>query len=479
MTVLPLQPARRARPRAPWLAIGAAVAAHVLILGTASVFGADLVGIAGDLVHRPAPPPVPDLATTCSGDVLLATSARAMMCLAPWRGDVAGCGDELTTGLWIDLSGCRRGTGPIEEVSMISPRAIAKVKSIDPERLLEEMQHQPPPPSPSPSLPPPQPQTAPPPPPQPPAPSRPQQVIENVRPDQEQEPDNARYLAEYSTRVDKQSVSRGADSEPMVAKAKPEELRTTTKPPDDPSSHKPPSDRPPGTAEHAPDVTGPLAMRKPGAIAPAVTAQERKTRGTSDGLTKPTAADGLAPQRGTGQIEQQHRDAGETPRGEGGAGGGAPQLPDLDKSKDVLERIAGGGSVDHLDDVADGDETALNAKRFVHASFFNRMGRQVHQNWDPGTVLRRIDPDGSKNGVKTRVTGVRVSLNAAGALVKISVMSPSGVSELDEEAMHAFKAAAPFPNPPVELAKNGLITFDFGFYVELGAPSSSWRVLRQ
>jgi len=154
-------------------------------------------------------------------------------------------------------------------------------------------------------------------------------------------------------------------------------------------------------------------------------------------------------------------------------------VPNLRASDDVLERALGGGSVDHLESVDDGDETALNAKRWVYASFFNRLKRQVAQNWDPASVWRRRDPNGSVYGFKTRMTEVRVALTAKGQLAKIVVTQPSGVSELDDEAVRAFQQAAPFVNPPKELANDdGLITFAFSFYFEIGAPRSSWRVIR-
>ena len=58
-----------------------------------------------------------------------------------------------------------------------------------------------------------------------------------------------------------------------------------------------------------------------------------------------------------------------------------------------------------------------------------------------------------------------------GDLQKIVVTAPSGVTELDDEAVRAFHASAPFPNPPDGLAnKDGLITFAFSFYFEIGAP---------
>ncbi len=179
------------------------------------------------------------------------------------------------------------------------------------------------------------------------------------------------------------------------------------------------------------------------------------------------------------QARQQRRDPGEKTKGGNGAGGGSPPLPDLKPSKEMLERALGGGSVDHLEQIENGDETALSAKRWVYASFFNRLKRQVAQNWDPQTVWRRSDPDGTHHGFKTRVTEVRVSLTGKGDLSKIVVTSPSGVGELDEEALRAFHAAAPFPNPPDGLVqKDNLITFAFSFYFEIGAPRTSWRVIR-
>lgn len=423
-----------------------------------------------------------ELHTSCSGDVLLATAGRAAMCLAPWRSDSDACIDETEMHMWMDLSSCRQSPNDaIAAVAMVEQRAIEKLTPIDPEPLLEELKQQPPEQQPPPPPPPPQPQAAPPPPPPPPpAPTRPQQIVETVKPTDEKEPENARFLAEFNTKAEKQKVARGSRHEEMVAKSKPEELEVKQEPKEDPSVAKPEDPKPPGKNEKAPDVPGTLSMRAPGTPTPPQEApQDAKTRGALNGSKSPVVADGFIPRRGQGAIEQTQRDPGERTRGEGGAGGGAPQVPDLEKSKDVLERIAGGGSVDHLEEIESGDETALTAKRWVYASFFNRMKRQVAQNWDPQSVWRRIDPDGTKNGFKTRITEVRVSLNPQGKLNKIVVVGPSGVSELDDEAVRAFNAAAPFPNPPDGLVKDNQITFAFSFYFEIGQPRTSWRVIRQ
>jgi TonB family protein len=306
-------------------------------------------------------------------------------------------------------------------------------------------------------------------------------VIETVKPSDEKEPDNARFLAEHNTRVEKQTVARGAVDEPMVAKSKPEELTPKDKPKDEPSVQKEPEDKLPGINDRAPEVPGKLSMRTPGAPAQHQEApQEARVRGAQGAAKGPVVADGFVPRAGDGAIEQQRRDPGEKTKGQSGAGGGAPRVPDLKPTKELLERALGGGSVDHLDEVEQGEETALTAKRWVHASFFNRLKRQVATNWDPQTVWRRSDPTGTHHGFKTRVTEVRVSLTPKGELAKIVVTTPCGVSELDDEAVRAFHAAAPFVNPPEALIeKNNLITFAFSFHFEIGAPRTSWRVLKQ
>lgn len=462
-----------------WATLGAALLVHGTVLGSVQAFG---LAVVGDGFTAKAKPRVEDIAlqTTCSGDVLLATSARAAMCLAPWRDDVEGCGGDVMMTLWMDLSSCQ-GAGDenliaAAPISLLTPRAAEQLTPIDPEPLLEALKQQEPPPPPPQQPPPPQPQNAPPPP--PPPPQRPSQIVEVAKPNTEQEPDDARFLSEHNVKVEKQKVARGAVNEPMVAKSKPEDLTPKNDPKE--AAVKELTEKPPGKDARAPDAPGTLAMRAPGAPDPQEAPQEGKTRGDAAGAQGPIVADGFVPRRGAGFIEQQQRDPGELSRGQSGAGGGTPEVPNLKPSAEALERALGGGSVDHLEAIENGDETALSSKRWVYASFFNRLKRQVAQNWNPGDVWRRNDPNGTVNGFKTRITEVRVSLSKEGALSKVVVTNPSGVNELDEEALRAFHAASPFPNPPDGLAsKDGTITFAFSFYFEIGAPRTSWRVVRQ
>jgi TonB family protein len=461
----------------------AALAVHGVIFGVVNVLGLSILG--GTSPHaaaiRPPPPPEDvELLASCFDNAVFATSGRTAMCLAPWVGNVDDCLGDAQMSLWIDLSSCQARNDPGTAVTMLEPRAAERLKAIDPERLLDEAKPEARPVPTPPQLQQQQPAAAPAPQPQPPQPKQqlPQQVVETVKPSDEKEPENARLLSEYNTRVDKQKVARGSRNEPMVAKSKPAELTPKDKPRDEPSIKKQDPDRQIGNNEKAPDVPGKLSMRNPGALFPAATEQEAKTRGSTAGNnTKVAAADGYQSRKGDGAVEQQRRERSEIPRGQDGAGGGVPDVPNLKPTEEVLERALGGGSVDHLEDVENGDETSLSAKRWVYASFFNRLKRQVAQVWDPNSVWRHADPTGTRYGSKTRVTEVRVSLSPRGQLAKILVVAPSGSNELDEEAVRAFRAAAPFPNPPEGLIqKDNLITFAFSFYFELGVPHLTWRL---
>jgi TonB family protein len=472
---IPARRGRRVNPALIWATLGAALIVHAAVLGTVHALDLSMVGD-GFVPHEAKVVEDHELHSNCYGDALLAASARASLCYAPWHADSDACLDDAQNNMYIELSSCEiRNDKELAAVAMLEPRSTDRVKSIDPEPLLEMLKEQPKPPPP-PVVPPPQPQQPAPPP--PPAKQRPMQVVENAKPNTEQKPDNARFLAEYDTRVERQTVARGTPQEPMVAKSKPAELQAKRDPKE--ASVKKLEDRPRGSDMRAPDVPGSLSMRAPGAPSPAQLQQDQKTLGATTGANGPLSADGYSPRKGQGALEQERHDRSEMPRGQGGAGGGAPEVPNLKPSQEVLERALGGGNVDHMEEVDNGDETALNAKRWVYASFFNRLKRQVAQNWDPATVWRRSDPTGQVYGFKTRVTEVRVSLTARGELAKIVVTNPSGVGELDDEAVRAFHAAAPFPNPPKELASSNdnLITFAFSFYFEIGSPHTSWRVIR-
>lgn len=137
----------------------------------------------------------------------------------------------------------------------------------------------------------------------------------------------------------------------------------------------------------------------------------------------------------------------------------------------TLSRIEGNPAPDHVTGVKEGDQTLLNSRRYVYASFFNRVKQQVAQHWNPNLVYRRRDPYGNVYGVKDRHTTLKVILTKGGKLRKVFVVNSSGLKFLDREAMRAFRQAQPFPNPPEGLIdKDGNIQFKFGFFLQISSP---------
>jgi TonB family protein len=65
---------------------------------------------------------------------------------------------------------------------------------------------------------------------------------------------------------------------------------------------------------------------------------------------------------------------------------------------------------------------------------------------------------------RNRATVVRVQLDRTGSLVDCSVLQPSGLDYLDDEAVGAFRSAQPFLGAPLELVEtDGYIYFNFAF----------------
>lgn len=465
-------------------AFAVAAVAHVAVAGVATATGA-LGGFS-----FAAPPSAPKatvaatprarLAPSCDGDALLAVGARSLLCVSPFVDDRAACVTELRNRLESDRLRCHLDQLEAALVS-ITPIDVDKIPQITPEMLLDDLTPPPPepPPPPPPELvamaqpppPPPPPEAGPPEPPK----QRDEQIVEVARPSDSQPPPDTRLLSEFDSRVERQTVARGAVDEPMTAKPGAKELEIKPDP-RDPSSSKPPDVE--GRRDDAPREPGKLSMRMPGPRKPSELAQDAKTVGALDGALGPRG-DGNRLARGNALFAAEARERGPEPGQEGG-GGGTDAIPDLRPSADVLERAAGGGSVDHLEDVEAGDETALNSRSSVYAIFFNRLKRRVAQEWAPQPLWQRHDPNLNVYGFKDRNTRVRVTLTPMGELLKIIVIEPSGVAFLDDEAVRAFRAAEPFPNPPGGLVDaSGGITFTFGFHVSLSGNRTSWRFFRQ
>lgn len=269
------------------------------------------------------------------------------------------------------------------------------------------------------------------------------QVVELPKPLDEQRPDKARFRSEYDSKVRRETKARPAPFKPGKLSA-----RQAMVP------------RRRATAQERRRIERKilkLAMRT------------QKVEPKLPKSTLPETKDGKA------QRAQPKKPKAPRVRVEGAAKAqqGSPKkqvkLSDLKLSDEELAKAVGSRVNDALKGVDEGKHTLLNSKRWRFASFFNRVKRQVAQNWHPNVVYRRRDPRGRVYGFKDRLTILRVKLSPKGELKHVQLEKASGVAFLDDEAVRAFKLAQPFPNPPRGLVdeKTGLISFRFGFLFEI------------
>ena len=314
------------------------------------------------------------------------------------------------------------------------------------------------------------------------SPDTPGQVVDLAKPAMEMRPDDAKFLSEYDSKVDKEMRSRGAPG--PIAPPAPKTEKPEEREPAQPTPPVPPQQAQQAQEAQPPGHVGALAMRDPGK-GPEKTEKPEETVGVEKGEKGDATDDGLGARAGaTEKKEQPTPDKPGGAPGTPGAGDGKPlpSLAELRPTDDTLRSAmaGGGGSLDALSDVDDGAETLLNTKRFRYASFFNRVKHAVAQSWHPDDAYRMRDPSGRIYGIKARRTTVRVSLRPDGTLEGARVEKASGVDFLDDEAVSALKAAQPFPNPPQGLVDAGskLITFRFEFNFEI-MEAPSFRVFRQ
>ncbi len=128
-------------------------------------------------------------------------------------------------------------------------------------------------------------------------------------------------------------------------------------------------------------------------------------------------------------------------------------------------------SNDYLKDVDQGLETMLNTREFKYYSYYNRIRRQLAQHWE-GRVREKLSKMFKEGRApastgQDRVTKLMIVLNDRGTLVNVQVMSDSGVRDLDDAAIEAFRAAAPFPNPPKGIIEgDGTVKIRWDFVLE-------------
>lgn len=125
---------------------------------------------------------------------------------------------------------------------------------------------------------------------------------------------------------------------------------------------------------------------------------------------------------------------------------------------------------DYLKDQKTGNQTLLNTREFVYYTYYNRIRAQLEQYWGPTIKekVRKIFAQGRKIASdEDHITRVLITLDKMGTLVNVQVVGASGVRDLDEAAIEAFRAAAPFPNPPLGIVdSDGTIKIRWDFVIE-------------
>jgi protein TonB len=141
------------------------------------------------------------------------------------------------------------------------------------------------------------------------------------------------------------------------------------------------------------------------------------------------------------------------------------------------EQVEGGSgkdvsqTIDYIKDLDPGLETLLSTREFVYYTYYARMRRQLNQFWGPKVKEKLIAIYRSGRQIASasdKITRCLITLDKGGNLVKVQIIGLSGVHELDEAAVEAFRAAAPFPNPPIGMVEDdGNIRIRWDFILEV------------
>ncbi len=106
---------------------------------------------------------------------------------------------------------------------------------------------------------------------------------------------------------------------------------------------------------------------------------------------------------------------------------------------------------DHIEDVEPSLMTQLNTREYKYYGYHKRIRTQLDQ-WYESKLrdqMKKILSQGRTiASEENKRTQLLIILNDKGNLVGVQVLGASGVRELDDAAVEAFKKAAPFPNPP-------------------------------
>lgn len=127
-------------------------------------------------------------------------------------------------------------------------------------------------------------------------------------------------------------------------------------------------------------------------------------------------------------------------------------------------------TLDYIKELEPGLETLLSTKEFKYYTYFARIRQQLNQHWTP-RVRQKVSQI-YKSGrtiasSEDMITRCLITLDRNGRLLRVQIIGDSGIRELDEAAIEAFRAAAPFPNPPKGMIDpDGTIKIRWDFILE-------------
>ena len=125
---------------------------------------------------------------------------------------------------------------------------------------------------------------------------------------------------------------------------------------------------------------------------------------------------------------------------------------------------------DHLVEIDDSLITKLNTKEYKYYGYYHRMRTQLNQWWQPKVrekLTRLMHRDRNIASESDKITRLVIVLDGKGKLVKVQVIGESGFRDLDDAAVEAFRAAAPFPNPPKGIIEaDGTVKIRWDFIIE-------------
>lgn len=131
-----------------------------------------------------------------------------------------------------------------------------------------------------------------------------------------------------------------------------------------------------------------------------------------------------------------------------------------------------GATDDRLKGVDEGERTILSTREYRYFSYYHRIKELLRQYWKPTVEQRmmRMWEKGKSIGEQEMVTRLLVLLNTDGRIAKISRLTSSGVSEVDDAAIEAFNKAGPFPNPPKGMVEeDGFVRIRWDFILKAEA----------